>query len=1462
MDPPSGNPPPMSVENQSNTARSHSRNNERPRRRRRTTLTQKKRKSTKSPTWHEIRDIIDEKVERGKTYYLVDWEGSDKNGQPYAPSWEPEKNLTATAIDSWRDSKARPKHIHTPSIGTKRNTSNAAVDNTGHPTEESDSEDSEPVRPHNCRPQRQRQRRIRKQILEHRTVRVSESESGSESSKETTHKRKRPRIADPLAPSGTRHHTPEVTRGLLRLTSSTGEPKGESNLDNRTPHSTRGDSKLEETHTVTNLLPFVSSSSSVSAGKNRPVSLHSHQRGTQSSSFPAPGRERTDQGHTLKKAISDDKVVADSQGASLVSGFSAPDTLIPSHQPDPDNTINRNPANALSSFTLEAEAGPNSSEAELNTSNPLPLHVHVTQDSLSLRPNPCLVLPTSHFKNNTHSQPSQPPSPPSHSPSYPLHPPPSPSRPPSPSSLASAPSPLSLPSTTHNSATNTDQGQTSADNNCIASQQSNSQAAQIVKSFNTSRGWLVTNSEANFTVYDDDSVVLPTVSANSQTEYNSQHSSQALSELDGNTRSVSSLKSNQPRSQLALSQTEHPPCPPGKAASNLQVEEGSSIKQPQPITSIQPSNPLSSQSQEVLAEIMESASPNQGSARERLRLIRDRNFARLSTASPPVTSPVSANESISAEARADTQTVQAIEAPISADISPITPQGMTAPAFLTQPLDPAQSDQSANERQSLIPEAAQTHAEQQKQDERNLEDGGSSGVDYSGHEQQPETLDPSTLTLSIERDMDVGPSLATHEPHASPLISDELVAQRELPAHEGGEPAPDYPKDLLPEILTGVNEYVVTLPFYNPIRQVYNEILRDNEDLIRTFNASFCTSPYTKSHVVTIAKLDEMFSHLLDACDLPPFREAIASMTPDQVTKHLVGTNAKFAFVAELLLCLDQVNSDKKVLILVRPGEVMDLLGCMVESRRYHYIRSGVEIVGPSTAQHLLTVVLSSTTPGERIPEDVDVVVAFDHTYKPELVPLSLQARPRPVIVLTNICSVQHINMRIAENMDPLERKNTLLLAAINAMPYVENADPPLSHGLHAAAQTFSNYIQDPDDDEFYWDARQIPEDIFDFLHTAHAQGKPLQSIPEGFGGGTTSRSDQAPESRKRSHEPDDDDGASSKRPRLSQPTVVSHVKPISDLLRRLIEDDQVSESSGATISVSVDKLEAFAAKIKELEDKAEESERRTQQFRQLADRSKKEVDEYTTSINRIQAVYMSALEDRKAWETKYYQAQADANASKKEADKLVEKVAALEEQLSRPAPGSDNPRSASAQASEDKIQEKDTEIAQLKRKLQTMGNDLEYTKSAYQDSSKREGELRAEMNVYAQRVEELEREHNDSTVEVNKINAENESKELVRTLNELKARVRDLEVEVGRVRDENRALKENRRGTRQSSVPRSPRLGAYGVNSPRNGGRAKGGSSSRGTSPAPATGVFEAGPGGGTPAPNNRTSHLRESRY
>ncbi|KAI0844568.1 hypothetical protein F5Y00DRAFT_248311 [Daldinia vernicosa] len=1381
--------------------------------------------------WFAIRDIIDEKFERGKTYYLVDWEGTDETGNPHVPSWEPKQNVTSLAINDWMVRKARSKYT--------QGKLDVVIGDIEPSMQEFNARESGSVSTSNRHHQG-----AKKRPLEHSSL--------YESGLSEEHASKLPKLK--LKLTETPSAFPRSAGHDLGHYKELAERQSELDHDNSHNHpsdDTQGDPKPYKSRIVIRL----PRDPTFPADQYVRVPPDSQQTDSQQSSQLTDARAALVRETEVESQ--EQRIVPDSQEiySALVSDVhsSIPDHLnsfetsplreravvasqqeerlqhpesfghsteIPSRQPDRPFVGNQGNV-STSTFligTVVGSTAPDNSQSTIGKGNPR----FLTQEGLNVD----VVPPTSQPTSFASTQPHE----------------------------------LAWDEHISTASISQDQNQAPAISN-------SSQAAQVVLPLSSQQGGLATYSEAAFTVYDDSIVpdtVPDTVRRNAQDKRDPQNSSQALSEVDGNTRNTSFSEDQQPEldiepSRAELSQT-IPEKPADFGADEMRFGPPTFGSEP-------PAAPTN----------MDTDQPVRYTARERLRLIREQNFEALNDMFPERkvememearARAASADVGSSAGPQPDIQEAPIAQAPASRDISPLTPVNLTSQSFLVPPLETA-ADNTSSDHQLPVPETTQTPVEQEKEAELGLEESGpvevAVEVGYDAHEEeQPATLDPSALTLSIEHDMDVSPSMPVHDAlHTSLQIPDpdEFI----IP-HEEEETPLGYPRSLLPYVPTGPNEYLVTLPFYNPCRPVYNDVLRDNEELIREYNAAFLVSPHQTPHPTTVSKIDEMFSRLFDICDLPPFIETTTTMTPAELTKHVVNTNAKFAFVAELLVYLAEENSDKKVLILSRPGKVMDFLGNLIETRGYRYIRSGLEIVGPSSAEHSLTVAISSTLDNSSsIPEDIDVVIAYDHTYRPELLPQRVRERSI-LMVLTNICSIQHLNMRVSENLEPLERKNVLVLALVRAMRYIEDVDDSLIVKFHLAAETFCKYIQDPDDDDFYWEPYEVPEDVFEDLHAASSQSQVSQSVLGPFG------TDQLPGSRKRSHEGEDDD-ISSKRPRVSQPTVVTHVSHISDSLKGLIGDDTVDESPKAMLSVSVGKLEKLSAKVTSLKAKLRESQMREKQFRQLSDRSKKEVDNYASTVRLVQEKYMNSLKDRGTYEDEYYKAKEEALAAsasldskRRELDDLKEKFAEQEKRLSATHESllkSANPEVAKMARLEKELEESKIKVQILEKKAALANNELEYAKNAYQDASQRAAELQTENRALEQRVEELHRKADDNMVQINQIYAESESKELLRLLNEQKSIVRDRDLELIRLRDELRMLKENRRGTRQSSVPRSPRLSAFGVNSPRNGGRTtKGSSSSRGTSPAPATGIFEAGGGIGTPVPNSRAFHLRESRF
>lgn len=239
-----------------------------------------------------------------------------------------------------------------------------------------------------------------------------------------------------------------------------------------------------------------------------------------------------------------------------------------------------------------------------------------------------------------------------------------------------------------------------------------------------------------------------------------------------------------------------------------------------------------------------------------------------------------------------------------------------------------------------------------------------------------------------------------------------------------------------------------------------------------------------------------------------------------------------------------------------------------------------------------------------------------------------------------------------------------------------------------------------------------------------------------------------------------------------------------------------------------------------------EESREREQEFRQLSDRSKKEVDGYAASINKIQTRFMEALKDRGTFEHECNEAKEEAAAlqsalasSKKENTKLEERNAELQKKLTEATDAllhSSVPGVAKMTHLEQDLAESRAAAQQLQKRLTVAQGDLEYAKTAYQQASQAAAQLRTEnreLETRAARLADDRDSHNPdpqaARTRTLQLQQRREVAELVRMLDEQRAIVRDRENEIQRLRDEVRGLRATRRDTRQSSVPRSPRLSA-----------------------------------------------------
>lgn len=243
------------------------------------------------------------------------------------------------------------------------------------------------------------------------------------------------------------------------------------------------------------------------------------------------------------------------------------------------------------------------------------------------------------------------------------------------------------------------------------------------------------------------------------------------------------------------------------------------------------------------------------------------------------------------------------------------------------------------------------------------------------------------------------------------------------------------------------------------------------------------------------------------------------------------------------------------------------------------------------------------------------------------------------------------------------------------------------------------------------------------------------------------------------------------------------------------------------------------------------------------------------------------ALEDRIRFERETRKAESNlvqANeTAQRDAERAQKKIADLEATVARLTADPSHPDEPSPLSkTQTLLQESLEKIAMLEKRLENAHKDADYARSLYQDATATSSALRGENADLSEQVTELSKKTPETLGKVHEIQADATIKTYLHQIQGLRTQLRERELELDYTKEELRTLRNGRRETRQVSVPRSPRMG---VMSPRTGRAtygSAGGSTSRGTSPAPTNvegaGVLAGMQFLGQPA-NGRWQHLRD---
>lgn len=255
-----------------------------------------------------------------------------------------------------------------------------------------------------------------------------------------------------------------------------------------------------------------------------------------------------------------------------------------------------------------------------------------------------------------------------------------------------------------------------------------------------------------------------------------------------------------------------------------------------------------------------------------------------------------------------------------------------------------------------------------------------------------------------------------------------------------------------------------------------------------------------------------------------------------------------------------------------------------------------------------------------------------------------------------------------------------------------------------------------------------------------------------------------------------------------------------------------------------------------------------------------KRLKDYERTAHKMYESQRAALQDRSRFEAEKRKIetamQSAANQSEREAEKAKKRILELEATVARLTedPNTSDPKDTPLAKSESLLHEAQAKVAVLEKRLENAHKDADYIRSLYQDAADTASGLKSENNQLRSQNEDLGKKASENFAQIHEIQERNTTKLYLEQITELKFQIKEREIELDRAREELRQLKNGRRETRQSSVPRSPRMGMM---SPRTISRAYGGPASRGASPAAGAGIEGMQFYGQQPG-NGRWDHLR----
>ncbi|KAJ2901503.1 hypothetical protein MKZ38_001731 [Zalerion maritima] len=712
------------------------------------------------------------------------------------------------------------------------------------------------------------------------------------------------------------------------------------------------------------------------------------------------------------------------------------------------------------------------------------------------------------------------------------------------------------------------------------------------------------------------------------------------------------------------------------------------------------------------------------------------------------------------------------------------------------------------------------------------------------------------LNLVLGQDADL-PQQTVSPADINPTLGAEALSVAPA-SHPENTASPSPSDDIEPSIPSHLalvdssiqTEYLVTLPFQASRRSVYVSLHSEYQQALKDINTLNASETPASADTQLLTRIDKLFEELLNVCDLPDMTTGLLEMPYHDQKMHAVQTNCKFSFIYELLQHIREF--ERTVLIICREGPVFDLLCAVLETAGCKFIIHE-EKEALDGLEDPTIILVSSDQDVDGITTDFDCVVEFDYSCRNSELARKVRAirnsNGRFPLILTLVVnySLEHIYRKLSppEPMDEVFYKSAIAIALYNCLPYLKNP----RRGYHEPPElgiTFGELLRNPDND-IDWSPVPIPEEVMDFFSSQQ---------PGSYAKPSTQREQSARPSiiggRKRQLDDADDD--SSKRVKLVMRDGASQAESLAQL-------EKSAEKDKITLKAKAESENWYKKRCTDL---------------------RAQVESRDKFIRNTAKQHHAALKDR----GKFEQQAKMALEKLKEAEETAEKMKSIEKNAASMhqeivnqrdlMTGHVNPDIAQFATLQKKLQELEERFSKAERSAENARTDLEFAREQYQNASRRAGELAARNDELEVENKDLSHKASDNLRHIHEINMNMQHKELQNMLKQRDAMIADRDGMIQRLEETVAALRANQgarsmRETRQSSVPRSPRLGVGGIMSPRpvvpSSRTIPGAGSSRGGSPAPGSGIGNTvhdhgGHGhaiGSGMQPGGRWTHLRD---